>query len=149
MDGPVDPVARYTDLIVFYVGGLCLGIDIRVVQEIHRATQITRVPLAPPYILGVLNLRGQIVTIVDPGALLGVSRERKGDRLFHLIVFHRSESIGLWVDRMGDVVQVPDGMVEKNPANIGGVSSRYLTGIVQRDRELVSMVDLNELLRIV
>ncbi len=139
--------AATTDLIVFYLGEMCVGMDIRMVQEIHRATRITRVPLAPPHIAGILNLRGRIVTIVDPKIRLGISSGGNDDRRFHLIVFHRNEWVGLLVDRMGEVVSVPIDKVDKTPANVGTGSSYLLKGIVQTKRELISIVDLNELLR--
>ena len=147
MDIPLDS-AMDTDLIVLYVAELCVGIDIRMVQEIHRATRITRVPLAPPYIAGVLNLRGRIVTIVDPKIRLGIPGENMGDACFHLIVFHRNEPIGLLVDRLGDVVSVPADKIEKIPVHVGPASSRLLKGIVQTEKELISIVDLNELFRV-
>ena len=87
----------------FTVGGLLLGLDVLNVQEVLRSQPFTRVPLAPPAVEGLLNLRGEIVTAVDLRKLLPAFAAHSGAEPMNVVVRYRHECISLQVDDIGDV----------------------------------------------
>jgi len=140
------PKRGVVELTTFYVGdGLC-GMDILNVQEINKHMEITKVPQAPECVMGILNLRGQIVTIVDLCKRLGLpSTENNGDGR-NIIVNSEGEHIGLHVQRISDVVQADWETVEPPPANIGGVQGKYFEGVFKTAKSLIGILNVAEVL---
>lgn len=130
----------------FYVGEVLYGIDINKVQEINKLTDITTVPLAPAFVRGVVNLRGRIVTIIDLGYKLTRKRTVDTSDTKNIIVESKGEYLGLMVDRIWDVVQTDTEAISAPPANIGGVQGKLFRGVIQRDRELVGILDIERIL---
>ena len=142
------PEAReVVGLATFYVGDTLCGMDILKVQEINKHMKVTRVPQAPEYVLGVLNLRGRIVTIIDLGRKLGLTPTQQSDAGRNMIVNSQDEYIGLLVDRIADVVQAHWDEVEPPPANISGIQGRYFQGVFKTEKSLVNVLDVEEVLR--
>jgi purine-binding chemotaxis protein CheW len=138
---------KIVELATFYVGDALCGMDILKVQEINKLLDMTEVPQAPEYVKGILNLRGQIVTIIDLGKKLGLtSTERTADTR-NIIVNSNNEYIGLTVDRIGDVVRTDLERIESPPANIGGVQGKYFEGVVKAENSLIGILDAEEVLR--
>src|SRR5262245_12783505 len=102
----------------FYVGPVLLGVDIRIVQEINRQSEITEVPHAPSHVRGVINLRGEVATIVDLRTMFGLSRISTTRESRNLIVHSRGEAIGLLVDQISDILTLRADEVGPPPANI-------------------------------
>jgi purine-binding chemotaxis protein CheW len=134
------------DLTTFYLGDACFGVDILLVQEINKLIKATRVPLAPIYVIGILNLRGQIITVIDVAVRLGLFAEPDTGRQKNIIVRFQSESIGLLVDRIGDVIHATSEMIEKSPGNVGGDQGQFIEGIVKCENHLIRILNLDELL---
>lgn len=134
------------DLTTFYLGDACFGIDILDLQEINKLISTTRVPLAPGFVAGILNLRGQIITVIDVAIRLGLSRNPVAGRQKNIIVRFQDESIGLLVDHVGDVIHIPSDRIEKSPANIGGELGQFISGIVNCDNGLIRILNLAEML---
>lgn len=130
----------------FYVGDVLYGIDINRVQEINKLSDITSVPLAPAFVRGVVNLRGRIVTIIDLGYKLTKKPIEDSADTKNIIVESKGEYIGLMVDRIWDVVQTEADALSPPPANIGGVQGKLFKGVIQRDRELVGILDIERIL---
>ena len=101
----------------FGVGGLLLGIDVERVQEVLRDQEITPVPLADPSVLGLLNLRGQIVTAIDARHRLGLAERTPGQSVAHVIVRCADEAVSLAVDVEDEVVAVDDEAYEHVPGD--------------------------------
>ena len=135
------------ELATFYVGEALCGLDILNIQEINKHMDITRVPQAHECVKGVLNLRGQIVTIIDLGQRLGLASSELDKENRNIIVNSKGEYIGLSVDRLSDVVQAEWVKVEAPPANIGGVQGKFFQGVHKTDKELVGILDIEEVLR--
>src|SRR5258706_855724 len=91
-----------------FVGDLMVGIKVEVVQEVTSGSELTRVPLAPPVVSGLLNLRGQIVTTIDLRRCLQVVSRPADERPVHLILRIDDGCVGLVVDQVGDVLEVDD-----------------------------------------
>ncbi len=134
------------ELATFFVGDALCGMDILKVQEINKLIEMTRVPKAPEYVLGILNLRGEIVTIIDLGKKLGLKSTDLNDKTRNVIVNSNEEHIGLMVEQIGDVVQAEWGKIEKPPANIGGVQGRFFTGVYKTEDRLIGILDVDKVL---
>ena len=134
------------ELATFFVGDALCGMDILKVQEINKLIEMTRVPKAPEYVLGILNLRGEIVTIIDLGRKLGLKPTDLNDKTRNVIVNSNEEHIGLMVEQISDAVQVQWEKVEKPPANIGGVQGQFFTGVYKTRDRLIGILDVEKVL---
>ncbi|MGL4514294.1 MAG: chemotaxis protein CheW [Lacipirellulaceae bacterium] len=136
-------VKQYT---TFYVEDLLLGIDIAVVQEINRQSEITPVPNAPPHVRGVINLRGDVATVIDLRCVLGLPPAGDSRDTRNLIVHSQGEAIGLCVDRISDILTVTEDQVSRPPANVSGVDGRFMLGVHTLEREIVILLDVEKVL---
>jgi purine-binding chemotaxis protein CheW len=135
------------ELASFYVGEALCGMDILKVQEINKLIEMTRVPQAPEYVLGILNLRGEIVTIIDLGKKLGLKSTELNHKTRNIIVNSNGEHIGLMVEQISDVIQVEWEKVEPPPANIGDVQGKYFTGVFKTEDRLIGILDVEKVLK--
>jgi purine-binding chemotaxis protein CheW len=135
------------ELTTFYVGDALCGMDILNVQEINKHMTMTKVPQAPDCVMGILNLRGQIVTIMDLGKKLGLAATDLTEESRNIIVHSRGENIGLMVQRIGDVVQADWETVESPPANIGGVQGKFFKGVFKTEKNLIGILDFEAVLK--
>jgi purine-binding chemotaxis protein CheW len=135
------------ELASFYVGEALCGMDILKVQEINKLIEMTRVPQAPEYVLGILNLRGEIVTIIDLGKKLGLKSTEVNHKTRNIIVNSNGEHIGLMVEQISDVIQVEWEKVEPPPANIGDVQGKYFTGVFKTADRLIGILDVEKVLK--
>lgn len=134
------------ELATFYVGDALCGMDILKVQEINKLMDMTVVPQAPSYVMGILNLRGQIVTVIDLGKKLGLTTIAVSDSARNIIVNSKNEYIGLLVSSISDVVEAEWHKVEKPPANIGGVQGVFFKGVFKTKDRLIGILDTDRVL---
>lgn len=127
----------------FYVGQMLLGIEIRKTEEINRQLELTVVPNGPDYVRGVVNLRGEVVTVVDLRTILGLETAPLSGSSRNVIVRCGNERVGLLVDRVADVVTVQAGEIEPPPANVHGVDGRFFQGIYKLESALLVVLDVN------
>jgi len=128
------------------IGGQLFGLPIRQVQDVFLPERITRVPLAPGEIAGVLNLRGRIVTLIDMRDRLGLA-PREADAPFMAVgVEARGESYGLLIDSVGEVLKLDDTMREPNPINLDPRLARVSAGIHRLDGQLLMLIDVDRVL---
>ncbi len=130
----------------FYLGKALCGININQVQEINKELLFTEVPQSPDYVLGIMNLRGKIVTIIDMGKKLGLGRTKITEYSRVVIIQSREEYVGLLVDRITDVNTVQWEEVSPPPSNIKGVRGKYFQGVVRIKNGLVAIVDVEKVL---
>lgn len=130
------------DLATFCVGELLLGIDIRSVREINRHLDFTPVPHAPPRVRGVINLRGEVVTVMDLRTILGLGKTELTRHARNIIVHSGSEQIGLLVDRVADTVSVSADAIELPPANVHGADAAMFRGVCRQETDLVVILDV-------
>ena len=124
----------------FFVGGFCYGIDVRHVQEVIRYQEMTCVPLAPPHIRGLINLRGQIVTAIDMRARLGLPARREGELPMNVVVRDDDGGVSLLVDEIGDVIEVADETHEAVPETVPAGPRALLRGVFKlKDRLLLEL----------
>lgn len=135
------------EMATFYVGNALFGMDILKVQEINKILDMTTVPQAPDYVKGILNLRGQIVTIIDLGIKLGLPGIEIGPETRNIIVNSKNEYIGLLVDRIGDVERTSEDKIEAPPANIGGVKAMFFEGVCKKENSLIGILNVEKVLK--
>jgi purine-binding chemotaxis protein CheW len=135
------------ELSTFYVGDALCGMNILNIQEINKLMDMTNVPQAPGYVMGILNLRGQIITILDLGKKLGLSSTEMSEKSRNIIVNSKNEYIGLLVDRIGDVITVEWSKVEAPPSNIGGVQGKFFTGVFKTEGSLIGILNPENVFR--
>ena len=135
------------ELATFYVGDALCGMDILKVQEINKLMEMTKVPQAPAYMIGILNLRGQIVTIIDLGQKLGLGNAEISNETRNIIVNAPGEHIGLLVTRISDVVMADPDKIEQAPANMSGIQGGFFTGVYKTENKLIGILDVKEVLK--
>ncbi len=134
-----------SDVVVFHVDGIACGLDIRDVQEIKKIHTHTPVRRAPPWVRGLVNMRGHIVTLIDVGQRLGLQPRPVRRAAPAIVVVRGDELIGLLVDEVDDVITVdPDDLVAP-PANLGHVESHFFSAVVRTSTELVAIVEKERL----
>ena len=122
------------------------GINVMQVQEVLRVTEIAPVPGAPHYVLGIINLRGNVVTVIDTRERLGLGAHEMDESTRIVIIEADKQVVGILVDAVAEVVDLRTSEIESAP-NVGNdESSKYIQGVSSRDGELLILVDLNKLL---
>jgi purine-binding chemotaxis protein CheW len=130
----------------FLLGDALFGIEALDVQEVIPLCEITPVHHAPNYISGIINLRGQIVTIIHLTEKLGMAEEDDLPARHILIVAWRGEMIGLLVDQVADVVAVEQDSLSPAPANVSAAQQQFIKGVCQAGTRLVAVLDINRVL---
>lgn len=122
------------------------GINVMQVQEVLRYTDIAPVPGAPDYVMGIINLRGNVVTVIDTRARFGLPPSEVTDNSRIVIIESERQVIGIMVDSVAEVVYLKQSEIDTAP-NVGtDESAKFIQGVSNRDGELLILVDLNKLL---
>jgi len=125
----------------FYLDKLLFGVEVEKVQEVIRYQEMTRVPLAPPVVTGLINLRGQIVTAMDLRRRLELS-QRDAEKLpMNVVVRSGEEAVSLLVDEIGDVLEVEDQTFEAPPETLQGVARELIRGAYKLKDRLLLVLD--------
>ena len=144
--------ADLNEYVTAVVGGQLFGLPIRRVQDVFIPERITRVPLAPPEIAGLLNLRGRIVTLIDLAFRLGLARQdndRESESIAMAIgVELRGESYGLMIDSVGEVLKLDAAQCERNPINLDPRLVSVSSGVYRLDGQLLLVLDVDRVLDI-
>ncbi|MDX1810882.1 MAG: chemotaxis protein CheW [Gammaproteobacteria bacterium] len=121
-------------------------ISVSDVREVLRFTEIAPVPGAPDYVIGIINLRGNVVTVIDTRNRFGLSPKEVDDNTRIVIIEIDGQEVGILVDSVAEVVNIANSAIEAAP-NVGNEeTSRYIQGVTSRDGRLLILVDLNKLL---
>ncbi len=132
--------------VTFHLENEKYGIKVMQVQEVLRMTEIAPVPGAPHYVLGIINLRGNVVTVIDTRRRFGLPDVENDDETRIVIVEANNNVVGILVDSVAEVVDLSMAEVETAP-NVGNdESSKYIQGVSSREDELLILVDVNKLL---
>ncbi|BFL84895.1 chemotaxis protein CheW [Shewanella hafniensis] len=122
------------------------GINVMQVQEVLRYTEIAPVPGAPYYVLGIINLRGNVVTVIDTRSRFGLQSAEVDDSTRIVIIEAEKQVIGILVDSVAEVVYLRRSEIDNAP-NVGTEeSAKFIQGVSNRDNELLILVDLDKLL---
>ncbi|ATC98217.1 MAG: chemotaxis protein CheW [Pseudomonadota bacterium] len=132
--------------VTFHLGEETYGINVMQVQEVLRYSEIAPVPGAPGYVLGIINLRGNVVTVIDTRTRFGLQSAEVTDNSRIVIIEAEKQVIGILVDSVAEVVYLRTSEIDSAP-NIGTEeSAKFIQGVSNRDGELLILVDLNKLL---
>ncbi|MFQ3574333.1 MAG: chemotaxis protein CheW, partial [Thermodesulfovibrionales bacterium] len=133
-------------LVTLTLGDEEYAVDILKVQEINRMKEITRVPNAPPYVEGVINLRGKVIPVVNLRSKFGLMEKEKDDRTRIMIMDIQGITMGLIVDSVSEVLRIPESIVEPTPPMASNISSEFIRGIAKLDERLIILLDMDRLL---
>ena len=141
-------MAEDRQICTFLLDGLLFGVEVQGVQEVIRYQEITHVPLAPPVIQGLINLRGQIVTAIDLRRRLELPELPEDRRPMNVVVRTGEDVISLLVDEIGDVVNVEEDTFERPPETLTGLARQLIRGAYQLENRLLLNLDTQKAVRI-
>jgi purine-binding chemotaxis protein CheW len=133
---------RTLQVVSFALGSEEYGVDIAQVQEINRMVAITRVPRAPQFMEGVINLRGQLIPIIDLRMRFGMDRAERTKNTRIVVTEIGSKRLGMVVDSVSEVLRIPVEQIEDAPDLVAGVDTEYIRGVGKLDDRLIIMLDL-------
>lgn len=140
---PMDAVLRW---VTFRLENEKYGINVMSVKEVLRVSEIAPVPGAPHYVLGIINLRGNVVTVMDTRQRFGLPTAEMDDSTRIVILEADKQVIGILVDSVAEVVDLETSEIESAP-NVGtDESTKFIQGVANHDNELLILVDINRLL---
>jgi purine-binding chemotaxis protein CheW len=133
-------------LVSFLIGKEEFGVDIGYVQEINRMVQITKVPNAPAFVDGVINLRGRIIPVIDLRLKLGMERKEHDKNTRIVVVEVAGKTVGFIVDAVTEVLRIPSNITEAPPDMVTGVNSEYIKAVGKLEDRLLILIDLEKIL---
>ena len=138
-----DPILQW---VTFRLENESYGINVMQVQEVLRYTEIAPVPGAPPYVLGIINLRGNVVTVIDTRSRFALPNAETTDQTRIVIIEAESQVVGILVDAVAEVVYLRQSEIETTP-NVGNdESAKFIQGVCHKIDELLILVDLEKLM---
>ena len=133
--------------LTFHLAGEDYGLDIVFVTEIIGIQKITEVPDMPNFVKGVINLRGKVIPVMDVRLLFNLDERDYDERTCIIVVDINNSAVGLVVDQVNEVADIPESDVEPPPRTTKGASSRYLKGMGKVGDEVRILLDVDKLLR--
>jgi purine-binding chemotaxis protein CheW len=137
---------QFVEYVTVSIGDQLFGLPISRVQDVFIPDRLTRVPLAPGEVAGVLNLRGRIVTAIDMRRRLDLEKRADGQPAMAIGIDMRGESYGLLVDAVGEVMKLPAGACEAKPSNLDVRWARVASGVIRLDGQLLVILDVDRVL---
>lgn len=138
-----DPILQY---VTFRLDEETYGINVMQIQEVLRHTEIAPVPGAPDYVLGIINLRGNVVTVIDTRRRFGLSDADITDHTRIVVLEIEGQVVGVLVDSVAEVVYLRQSEIETAP-NVGNEeSARFITGVCNKNGELIILVEFEKML---
>ena len=130
----------------FRLGDEIYGVNVMQIREVLRYTEITPVPGAPFFVLGIINLRGNVVTVIDTRTRFGLPEGEIDNNTRIMIVEVGKQVIGMLVDSVAEVTYLKESEIEKAP-NVGNEeTSKFITGVCNKDDELLILIELERMI---
>jgi len=130
----------------FLVDRLLFGVAVEKVQEVIRYQEMTRVPLAPPVVKGLINLRGQIVTAIDLRRRLGLRERPASDLPMNVVIRHNDGAVSFLVDEIGDVLEVEEESFELAPGTVALQARELIQGVYKLKNTILIVLDTEKVL---
>ncbi len=137
-------MAQTSQFCTFYLDKLLFGVELKGVQEVIRSLEMTRLPLAPAVVRGLMNLRGQIVTAVDLRRRLNLAAAAPGAIVMNVVVRSEDGAVSLLVDEIGDVVEVEESSFEAPPETLRGSVRTMILGVHKLNDRLMHVLDIEK-----
>ncbi|MGG4497059.1 chemotaxis protein CheW [Brevibacillus reuszeri] len=131
--------------ILFKMGNEYYGLPISLVREIIKPLPVTRFPKSPPYVEGVIDLRGRILPIINLPKMFGLEPTLETDDTRFVDLQLEGLSIGIIVEAVSEVLNIPQKLIEPAPPIIAGVDGKYLQGIARMNDKLIMLLDVDEI----
>ena len=141
-----DADGHLTEYVTVIIGDQLFGLPISRVQDVFVPERLTRVPLAPPEVAGILNLRGRVVTAIDMRSRLDLGKREQGQPVMAIGIELRGESYGLLVDAVGEVMKLKTNDCESKPINLEARLARVAAGIYRLEGQLLVVLDVDRVL---
>jgi purine-binding chemotaxis protein CheW len=135
-----------TQVVSFKLGSEEYGVDIAQVQEINRMVAVTHVPRAPQFMEGVINLRGQLIPIIDLRSRFGMPRAEHTKNTRIVVTEIGAKRVGMVVDSVSEVLRLPVEHIEPAPEMITGVDTEYIRGVGKIEDRLIILLDLAKII---
>ena len=139
-------VDELLQLVSFNIGSEEFGVDILKVQEINRMVEITKVPQAPHYVEGVINLRGKVIPIVDLRKRFNLELKEYDKNTRIVVVDINGNILGMVVDSVSEVLRLPANTIEPPPEIVTGINSEYIKGVAKLEDRLLIFLDLSKVI---
>lgn len=133
-------------LVTFRLGDETFGIEIKNVHEIIRWQEVTRIPRAPAFLEGVIDLRGNVVPVLDLRRRFGTGAAERGPKTRIVVVRVAEATLGLVVDSVAEVLKCPPDRISAPPSAVAGVGREFLRGICRLSDRLVVLLDVDRIL---
>jgi purine-binding chemotaxis protein CheW len=141
-----DTATAEKQMVLFELGSEIYGLDIATVHEIIRMQPITKVPKAPFYVEGVINLRGKVIPVIDMGKRFGLEKVENNKNNRIVVVNIQDTILGIIVDAVTEVIRIPIDSIEPVSDIITAANSDYLMGIAKLADKMVILLELDKLL---
>lgn len=135
-----------TELLSFRVGGQDYSVDIMSVREIRGSARATSLPYSPPYVRGVINLRGTVLPVVDLAARLGLDIGADSERNVIIVVDLGKRAVGLMVDAVSDILAIPDSELQPPPDMVADDTRTFVSALTIVEGRMIRVLDLNAVL---
>lgn len=145
-EGFSDQTSELLQLVSFNIGSEEFGVDILKVQEINRMVDITKVPQAPHYVEGVINLRGKVIPIIDLRKRFNLELKEYDKNTRIVVVDINGSIMGMVVDSVSEVLRLPSNTIEPPPEIVAGINSEYIKGVAKLEDRLLIFLDLSKVI---
>ncbi len=131
--------------VTFTLGNNDYAVDILKVQEINRIKEITRMPNSPPYVEGVINLRGKVIPVINLRKKFGMAESENKEQSRIVIMDIQEITTGLVVDSVSEVLRIPSSVVEPAPQMASDINTEFIEGIAKQEERLIILLDIDGL----
>ena len=135
-----------SDYVTMIVGGQLFGIPVLEVHDVFVPSKLAYVPMAPPEVAGVLNLRGRIVTAIDLRQRLGFEPRETDAQVMAVVIEYQGEPYSLLVDAVGEVLSLEANCFERNPSNLDAKLRDVSDGIFRLEDRLMVVIQLDKII---
>jgi purine-binding chemotaxis protein CheW len=129
----------------FYLADRLYGINVMQVQEVTDSLPLTDIPLAPKYVKGLINLRGQLATAIGLRELLGIEDKPANHLGMAVVCRINTHLISLQVDKIGDVIRVADSDFELSPSTLDNTSRKFIQGVYKTEESILSVIEIDSI----
>ena len=141
----INNLDNLTQLVSFKLGQEEFGIDIRKVQEINRMVEITKIPQAPHYCEGVINLRGKVIPVIDLRKKFDMEVEEWTKNTRIVVCEEGANIVGLIVDAVEEVLRLPSSTIEPAPGIVTSIGTDYINGVAKLDERLLIFLNISKI----
>lgn len=135
-------------LVIFELGAEHFGIDIASVEGINKMLDITKIPKAPVYMLGITNLRGSVLPVIDLQKRFGMPEQEQTSETRIVVANMDGVKIGMVVSAVSEVLTIEDSVIEPPPPMVSNINSEFISGVAKIDKRLVILLDLAKVLTV-